>query len=81
MKTRFLQADFDLFQRRLSYEEWEAKAIRQIQERDFVAFGLHDCYAQYWLPHYADFLKKIREMGRLRTLDQIAHEVYLSHSV
>lgn len=73
--------DFDLYMGRLSYAEWEAKALGLIEQHHFVAFGLHDCYAHLWLPHYKDFLQKIGEMGHFRTLDQTANAIFLAHSV
>lgn len=51
-----------------------------IEQNEFVAFGLHDCYAHYWLPHYGPFLAKIRALGELRTLAVVANEVFLANA-
>jgi hypothetical protein len=66
--------DFPLHSERMSYETWEHRALREIEESRFVAFGLHDCYAQYWLHNYADFLEKVKRLGTLKTLDEVAAE-------
>jgi hypothetical protein len=80
VKIPILFDDFDLYRNKMKYEDWEKKAIQIIKQNDFVAFGLHDCYAHYWLPQYREFLKKIRDLGKLKTLNEIANEVFLSNS-
>ena len=53
-------------------------AIDAIMRNDFVAFSLHDCYAGHWLAHYEDFLREIRKLARLRTLDEVAGDMFLA---
>jgi hypothetical protein len=62
------------------FEQWRDEALAAIDAHEFVAFSLHDCYAEHWLPHYADFLAAVRARGRLRTLDQVAADVALAHA-
>ncbi|MGD2147299.1 MAG: hypothetical protein PVH41_11445 [Anaerolineae bacterium] len=75
--------DFDLYRRAgtLTYKEWEQGALSALERSDFVAFGLHDCYAQYWLPQYERFLREVRGLGILRTLDQVAGVTTLASAV
>jgi len=80
VRVPILFDDFDLYRQSRPYPEWERSALDQIAAHDFVAFSLHDCYAAEWLPRYADFLKKVRDMGRLETLDQVAAETFLAHA-
>jgi len=72
--------DFDLYRPggTMRYEDWEQRALTLVNRRAFAAFCLHDCYAHLWLPHYADFLHKVRTLGTLKTLNQVASEVILA---
>jgi peptidoglycan/xylan/chitin deacetylase (PgdA/CDA1 family) len=73
--------DFDLHRGWVAYDEWERRALEAIGEADFAAFGLHDCYARHWLPSYRRFLDRLRELGRLVTLDEVAGRVTLESAV
>ena len=55
-------------------EDWEEAALKRVDESSFVALGLHDCYGQYWMPHYEGFLAQLRARGTLRTLADVAAE-------
>jgi hypothetical protein len=81
VKIPVLFDEHDLFMRKMTYDEWEQKAIAIIQENDFVAFCLHDCYAHLWLPRYRRFLEQIKGLGKFKTLNGVAGEVILSNSV
>jgi hypothetical protein len=70
--------DFPLFQGRMSYADWERAALDGIEKNHFVAFGLHDCYAPHWLPHYRDLLRRLGGLGTLRTLDAVAFDVIMA---
>jgi len=70
--------DYDLYTRRKSYEQWEAEALRLVEDREFTAIGLHDCYAHLWLPGYADLLRKLKERGRVIGLTRVSDEVFLA---
>jgi len=72
--------DFDLYRRKMNYPEWEREAIRQIEQNQFVAFSMHDCYAHFWLPHYKRFLETLTSLGQLKTFDEVAGEVVFRHS-
>lgn len=78
VKIPILFDDFDLHRGRQTFEEWRRMAIDTINRHDFVAFSLHDCYAAHWLPHYQDFLCEIRQLARLRTLDEVAGDMFLA---
>jgi hypothetical protein len=69
--------DFALHGEGMPYDVWERRALEEIERSPFVAFGLHDCYAPAWLPHYPRFLDRVRALGTPRTLDDVAAEVTL----
>jgi hypothetical protein len=56
-------------------------AIDAIMRRQFVAFSLHDCYAEHWLPYYENFLREISKLARLRTLDEVAGDMFLAGAI
>lgn len=80
VKIPVLFDDYDLYKKKTGYEEWESRALDAIRKNYFVAFSLHDCYAEYWLPHYGEFLKKISALGEFMTLDEVADKVILGNS-
>jgi hypothetical protein len=71
--------DFDLH-RGAAYEPWRDKALAELGVHNLAVFSLHDCYANKWLHSYRDLLARVAELGRLRTLDQVAADVLLSRS-
>ena len=79
-KIPILFDDFEMYRSRMTYEDWEKKAILRIQQAPFVAFSMHDCYAGFWLPHYKRFLERITGLGQLQTLDEVAGRLALSNS-
>jgi hypothetical protein len=72
--------DYALHRGDLDYPAWERWALEKIAANDFVAFSLHDCYAEHWLPQYREFLEKVRGLGTLRTLDEVADRTFLEAS-
>jgi hypothetical protein len=73
--------DQEIYKRNMPYETWERKVIKGVKENDFVALGLHDCYARYWLPHYSDFLEKMRSLGQLKTFNEVADQVFWANAI
>lgn len=73
--------DYPLHLGTMDYREWEACALATIEREDLVAFGLHDCYADHWLPHYETFLGKLHNLGGACTLDQLADQIFLRHCI
>lgn len=61
----------------LDFETWGRQALETIAAQDFVAFCLHDCYADYWLPSYERFLRTIQGLGIFLTLDEVASDMFL----
>lgn len=72
--------DFPLYRHGISYDDWEKKALECIEASEFVSFGLHDCYGEFWLPHYQKFIEKVKQLGQVKTFDEIASEVILASS-
>jgi hypothetical protein len=72
--------DFALYREKMAYEEWEQQALETIRRNDFIAFSLHDCYAPFWLPRYAQCLEKVCALGKLKTLDEVMSETVLRHA-
>lgn len=81
VKIPILFDDYPLYTRRMTWKEWERAALAHIEAHEFVAFGLHDCYAPYWLAHYGEFLSRIRALGEFWTLDRVAANVFLSNAI
>lgn len=73
--------DYELYRSGLNWETWEAQALAAIQQNDFIAFSLHDCYAPLWLPHYERFLEKVCALGKLQTLSDELNRVLLTHAI
>jgi hypothetical protein len=67
--------DFDLYRRRAGFSEWEERVLTAVDEREFAAVGLHDCYAEFWLDNYRGFLDRISAKGTLRTFDEVADQL------
>jgi hypothetical protein len=80
VKIPLLFDEFPMYRDGQPYEDWEAAALQAIEEHPFAAFSLHDCYAHLWLPHYASFLDKMRSLGTLKTLNQVADAMFLANS-
>jgi hypothetical protein len=80
VKLPILFDDYDLFRKGTSFDAWRRRALELVDAHGFVAFGLHDCYADRWLPHYEAFLRELQTRGRLRTLDEVAADVALAHA-
>ena len=81
VKIPILFDDFSLHTGRLTYDAWFRRAIEAIQTRDFVAFGLHDCYAEHWLDHFERLLEDIKALAQPRTLDEVAADLYIAAGV
>ena len=64
--------DYALFRDGVSFDAWEREMLDLVARRDFVAIGLHDCYGHLWLPRYEQFLRRLRTMGTLTTMDAVA---------
>lgn len=73
--------DFPMVREKLSYDDWEARALEVIGKNHFVAFGLHDCYGDLWLPRYAEFLEKVKRLGTLTTVNQVADGMFLRNAL
>lgn len=73
--------DHPLHTGEMNWTDWERYALSLAAKRDFVAIGLHDCYSSEWLHGYRSFLERLRQVGELRTLDEVAAEVTLESGV
>jgi len=73
--------DFALHAGTMSWDGFRRRVLETLQQHDFVAVGLHDCYATHWLPHYASLLREITSIARPRTMDDVAADVYLSAGI
>jgi hypothetical protein len=63
------------------YDTWCQAGLREVASSDSAVFSLHDCYGEHWLGHYRDLLRMLDDLGRLRTLDEVAAEVVLGRAV
>lgn len=73
--------DSEMYKQNVSYETWEKTVIDRIRQSNFTAIGLHGSYANYWLPYYSNLIKKISFFGELKTFNEVADQVFWSHSV
>jgi hypothetical protein len=73
--------DFPLHRGAQRYDEWLHDLMDRVHRQDFVAVGLHDCYASHWLPRYRELLDALGARANLRTMDEVADDVYLAAGV
>lgn len=81
VKIPIFYDDQEMYKKNIPYRIWEKKIIEGIKKRKFVAIGLHDCYAHYWLTNYADLLRKIGCLGQFKTFNEVANQVFLANAV
>jgi hypothetical protein len=77
VKVPIYMDDWMLHTGELTRERWEPRLLYEIRDRDFVAFGLHDCYAAHWLDWYGELLETLKGMGELWTVDQAVSQAWL----
>jgi hypothetical protein len=73
--------DFALHTGELTYAQWEAEVLRAVEDGRFTSIGLHDCYAEHWLPHYPELLDRVTAFAQPRTFDDVAAGLFLAHAV
>lgn len=57
----------------MTREQWIERLRDEIRTRDFVAVGLHDCYARHWIDWYPELLEELKQLGELWTCDQVVN--------
>jgi hypothetical protein len=70
--------DYRLYTRDDSYQTWEAKLLEHVEQASCTVLGLHDCYGDWWLERYPELLRKLGDRARLRTLDEVSADVFMS---
>jgi hypothetical protein len=61
----------------MSYDAWEHELFGTLRNRPYAAFGLHDCYAHFWLPHLGRLLERLKDTARLTTMGAVAAKTAL----
>ena len=69
--------DHPLFTGAVGYEHWEGNLLERAREKQFLAFGLHDCYAGLWLKRYPQLLHKLAEIGDFVSADELCDRMFL----
>ena len=72
--------DHPLFTGQVGYEYWERNLLKHAREKQFLAFGLHDCYAGLWLTRYPQLLHKLAEIGDFVSADELSDGIFLEES-
>lgn len=72
--------DYDLHRGTFDYDGWERRLLELVEEKDFIAVGLHDCYADHWLSRYGALIARLGRLGTFRTFDQVADDEMLANS-
>jgi glycosyltransferase involved in cell wall biosynthesis len=72
--------DYPLFTGAVGYEQWERNLLERASEKQFFAFGLHDCYAELWLAMYPQLLQKLREIGDFVSADAVCDRIFLEEN-
>jgi hypothetical protein len=71
--------DFDLFQKRITIDQWIKRALDTVRENEFTAFSVHDCYASCWLNRYEELLNALSGLGEFKTLDEVCAQTLLGN--
>ncbi|MBT8402698.1 MAG: hypothetical protein KJP18_02500 [Gemmatimonadetes bacterium] len=70
--------DYPLHTRAMEYDAWERRLMELVEQREFVAVGLHDCYGDDWLDRYPALLARLTAGARLRRVGDVADELFLA---
>ena len=81
VKIPIAMDDHVLHTRQITYPEWVQNLERWATASPFLAFGLHDCYAQEWVGSYEELLTSLKDLGNLQTLDHVANTLNLCTAV
>ena len=73
--------DWPMYAQGVDYGLWREKAVAAVRSADFIAFSLHDCYAQFWLSDYARLLEEIQSLGTIRTLNEVSARMLLANAL
>ncbi len=73
--------DFPLYRGQLTFDAWRARALELVRAQDYTALSVHDCYAAGWIDGYREFLQELAALGSFRTLDEVAADAFLAHSI
>jgi hypothetical protein len=71
VKIPVLTDDHLLFTAQMDYPEWRCRLLESAAEGPILTFGLHDCYARFWLDSYPELLETLGGMGRFVTADEL----------
>src|SRR5271166_1356155 len=71
--------DYDLVKGE-SYENWMHRLRREVETRQFVSVGLHDCYSKYWIKHFKHLLEYLQHAGELWNCDDLSDRMYLANA-
>jgi len=73
--------DWPMYAHGVLYAQWRERALDMVRSADFIAFSLHDCYAQFWLSDYARLLEEIQSMGTIRTMNEVSARMLLANAL
>ena len=51
--------------------EWSRRLLETARNSAILSFGLHDCYARFWIDSYAELLDALSKIGRFVTADDL----------
>jgi peptidoglycan/xylan/chitin deacetylase (PgdA/CDA1 family) len=81
VKVPVYMDDWMLHTGELTRARWEPRLLYEIDHRDFVAFGLHDCYAEHWLDWYGELLEALKKRGEVVTVEEAVSRAWRAHAL
>lgn len=72
--------DFPLHTGRSTYKQWRDSVFEVVEKHNVSVIGLHDCYADHWLPHYPSLLEMLKSYGSIRTLNEVCNDYMIGSS-
>jgi hypothetical protein len=70
--------DYPIYAGRIDYAGWESRLLRHVEDASCTVVGLHDCYGDLWLDRYPGLLDKLSARARLRTVDELSADTFMS---
>jgi hypothetical protein len=73
--------DYPMHAGELTRSQWTERLRALVATQDFVAVGLHDCYARHWLADYEELIEWLAQAGELLTCDQVVNRVLFENAL